>query len=627
MGIRLQKAIFHNRAPFEHLELDFQDSNISVLSGINGRGKTTILSHIVDAFYEMAKKGFHNEFENKANKFYRVSSPYLNFSQSKASFVYFRFDIDGTIIDYLDVRNICTETEYNEAIKIDNKIMFSAFENNLKRTRCVKHVSILDEISEKIFSNNIMTYFPSYRYEQPNYLNEPYKINMNFKLDMEFNGYLPNPIEVVSDLPNIANWILDVVLDNRLYEKDLNTEKMIMQLQKVISFILSSKFNKTVRFGIGERQEGIARIQILDVTNEKTLYPSVFGLSSGEAALLCIFGELLKQSDKIFKKCENVTGIVLIDEADKHLHIKLQKEVLPKLFTLFPNIQFIISSHSPFLNMGLADENTLKTTIFDLDHDGISTNAESNDLYQEVYSMMIDKNNQYAQAYKELKFKVDASSKTLIITEGKTDARHIQNAFNRLKLDVLDADFIDVDNIENGDRTLFNRLKDFSILKRPNKIIGIFDRDKDDILRDLNDGIDEYKFFGNNVYVFAIPLVNKNEYGDKISIEHYYQKKDLLKPDSNKRRLFLGDEFYDSGNSKDGNYQTKISQIQNKIKVNGIIDEKVYKKTDLEMKINIALTKNDFSKLVSDSEYSKDFDFSNFQKIYDILKKIIEKVE
>ena len=627
MGIRLQKAIFHNRAPFEHLELDFQDSNISVLSGINGRGKTTILSHIVDAFYEMAKKGFQNEFENKANKFYRVSSPYLNFSSSKASFVYFRFDIDGTIIDYLDVRNICTETEYNEAIKIDNKIMFSAFENKLKRTRCVKHVSILDEISEKIFSNNIMTYFPSYRYEQPNYLNEPYKININFKLDMEFNGYLPNPIEVVSDLPNIANWILDVVLDNRIYEKDLNTEKMIMQLQKVISFILSSKFNKTVRFGIGVRQEGIARIQILDNTNNNTLYPSVFGLSSGEAALLCIFGELLKQSDKIFKKCENVTGIVLIDEADKHLHIKLQKEVLPKLFTLFPNIQFIISSHSPFLNMGLADENTLKTTIFDLDHDGISTNAESNDLYQEVYSMMIDKNIHYAQAYKELKSKVDASSKTLIITEGKTDAKHIKNAFSRLGLDALEADFIDIENVENGDRTLFNRLKDFSILKRPNKIIGIFDRDKDDILRDLIDGIDEYKSFGNNVYAFAIPLVNKNEYGDKISIEHYYQKKDLLKPDSNKRRLFLGDEFYDSGNSKDGNYQTKISQIQNKIKVNGIIDEKVYKKTDLEMKINIALTKNDFSKLVSDFEYSKDFDFSDFQKIYDILKKIIEKVE
>lgn len=627
MGIRLQKAIFRNRAPFEHLELDFQDSNILVLSGINGRGKTTILSHIVDAFYEMAKKGFQNEFENKANKFYRVSSPYLNLDSSKASFVYFRFDIDGDIIDYLDVRNICTETEYNEAVKIDNKILFSAFENKLKRTRCVKHVSISNEIAEKIFSNNVITYFPAYRYEQPNYLNDPYKIDLNFKLDMEFNGYLPNLIEVRSDLPNIANWILDIVLDSQLYKSDTYTANMITQLQKVISVILSSKFNKAVRFGIGERQEGIARIQILDITNNNTLYPSVFGLSSGEAALLCIFGELLKQSDKIYKNYENVTGVVLIDEADKHLHIKLQKEVLPKLFTLFPNIQFIIASHSPFLNMGLAEENTLKTTIFDLDNDGISTNAENNELYQEVYSMMIDKNNQYAKAYKELKSKVNTASRTLIITEGKTDAKHIQNAFSRLNLDILDADFIDVENIENGDRTLFNRLKDFSIIKRPNKIIGIFDRDKDDILRDLNDGIDEYKAFGNNVYAFAIPLVNKNEYGDKISIEQYYQKKDLLKPDSNKRRLFLGDEFYDSGNSKDGNYQTKISQIQNKIKVNGIIDEKVYKKTDLEMKTNIALTKNDFSKLVSDPEYSKDFDFSNFQKIYDILKKIIEKVE
>ena len=36
MGIRLQKAIFHNRAPFEHLELNFGDENVAILSGIEG---------------------------------------------------------------------------------------------------------------------------------------------------------------------------------------------------------------------------------------------------------------------------------------------------------------------------------------------------------------------------------------------------------------------------------------------------------------------------------------------------------------------------------------------------------------------------------------------------------------
>lgn len=624
MGIRLQKAIFHNRAPFEHLELDFQDSNIAVLSGINGRGKTTILSHIVDAFYEMAKKGYYNEFEGKSNKFYRVSSALQSINQNKLSFVYLRFIFKEEIIDYLDIRNICEEDEYNKFIKLDNKIPYSNIKIEIENNDVLKKIQINDKEVKELFSQNILTYFPSYRYEQPGYLNDVYKVNLDFNLKMQFNGYLPNPIEVISDLPKIANWIMDIVLDKYLYP-NTNANPTFIRLQNIISIILTSKFHKIVRFGIGQRQDGLARIQIMDTETEQSLYPSVFYLSSGEAALLCIFGELLKQTDKIYRYCENVTGVVLIDEVDKHLHIKLQKEVLPKLFTLFPNVQFIASSHSPFLNMGLADEKELKTIIFDLDNDGIPTNAENNDLYQEVYTMMLDKNNQYAQMYKNLKQKVDKDTKTLIITEGKTDSKHLQNAFNKLKLDLLDAEFVDVVNIENGDRALFNRLKEFAILKRTNKVIGIFDRDKDDILKDLNDGKESYKSFGNNVYGFAIPLVNESEYGTKISIEHYYHKKDLLKEDKNHRRLFLGEEFYDSSISKDGNFQTRTNKIQNKIEINGVIDEKVYNRDDLEMKTNIALTKNDFSDLVSDEEYSKDFDFSNFKKIYDIIKGIIEQ--
>ena len=53
MAFYLEKAIFINRAPFEHLELDFNEKGINVLTAINGKGKTTILSHIVDAFYEL----------------------------------------------------------------------------------------------------------------------------------------------------------------------------------------------------------------------------------------------------------------------------------------------------------------------------------------------------------------------------------------------------------------------------------------------------------------------------------------------------------------------------------------------------------------------------------------------
>ncbi len=79
-------------------------------------------------------------------------------------------------------------------------------------------------------------------------------------------------------------------------------------------------------------------------------------MSSGELALLCLFGELVKQADKNGKDISQIKGIVLVDEIEKHLHIKLQKETLPKLIKLFPNIQFIVSSHSPSFSLGLQEE-------------------------------------------------------------------------------------------------------------------------------------------------------------------------------------------------------------------------------------------------------------------------------
>lgn len=45
----------------------------------------------------------------------------------------------------------------------------------------------------------------------------------------------------------------------------------------------------------------------------------------------------------------DMEGVVLVDEIETHLHLELQKKVLPILIALFPNIQFIITTHSPFI--------------------------------------------------------------------------------------------------------------------------------------------------------------------------------------------------------------------------------------------------------------------------------------
>lgn len=45
----------------------------------------------------------------------------------------------------------------------------------------------------------------------------------------------------------------------------------------------------------------------------------------------------------------DLPGIVLIDEIELHLHISWQKKVLPFLIKMFPNLQFIVATHSPFV--------------------------------------------------------------------------------------------------------------------------------------------------------------------------------------------------------------------------------------------------------------------------------------
>lgn len=46
---------------------------------------------------------------------------------------------------------------------------------------------------------------------------------------------------------------------------------------------------------------------------------------------------------------QETNGVVLIDELDQHLHPKWQRNIIENLRRTFPKIQFIASSHSPFL--------------------------------------------------------------------------------------------------------------------------------------------------------------------------------------------------------------------------------------------------------------------------------------
>jgi predicted ATPase len=79
----------------------------------------------------------------------------------------------------------------------------------------------------------------------------------------------------------------------------------------------------------------------------------LFGLheqSDGYTAFLDILMELLMRMETEDGVVDYTkSAIVLIDEIETHLHIEMQKRALPFLIKMFPNTQFIVATHSPFV--------------------------------------------------------------------------------------------------------------------------------------------------------------------------------------------------------------------------------------------------------------------------------------
>lgn len=434
--MRVKRILFIDRAPFKHFDLSFEDTDVISLTGINGTGKTTILSYIVDAFYEMAKKAYKQEFSGeKEGEFYRISSDLHILPGSKYSMVYISFESTDLDIHYFDFQGMINEETFKELVSnvsdSDNNIIsFDKIYNQVKNGgRFAKYVyanneSAANESAYKLFQENLAVYFPSYRHEQPGYLNDVYRMDLQYKITSNFAGYLPNPIEVTSDLPAIANWLMDVVLDSKFNHGSVIEPKII----EVVSKILFHKLNRPVNIGIGPRNYGGARIQIVDAQTEVMIYPSIFNISAGEAALLCLFGELMKQADRIGKKPEDVEGIVLVDEIDKHLHVTLQMKCVAELMKMFPGIQFIISTHSAFVNIGLSDVYKERCKIIDLDLGGVECEAGRNEVFREAYDTMIKENERYKSFYIELSERVRNNNIPIVYLEGRTDEKYFKKA-------------------------------------------------------------------------------------------------------------------------------------------------------------------------------------------------------
>ena len=96
------------------------------------------------------------------------------------------------------------------------------------------------------------------------------------------------------------------------------------------------------------------------MTNSEGVDLQIDQLSGGYKAVLSVIADIAKRLPMANPDSLNPLeekAVILIDELDLHLHPKWQKEIVADLKRTFPNSQFIVSTHSPFIVQSLdADE-------------------------------------------------------------------------------------------------------------------------------------------------------------------------------------------------------------------------------------------------------------------------------
>lgn len=323
------------------------------------------------------------------------------------------------------------------------------------------------------------------------------------------------------------------------------------------------------------KDEEYIKLNISNESNEVDI--SLVG--SGILHIIEIFTSLY-QSEK------NETGlnIVLIDEPDSHLHGKLQEKLINTLKEEKSQI-FIITHNEKIIEQ--ADDGELFYVTSDCLTGDKNLDAESLKNYGNIISQLSNV----------------SISKPIIITEGKTDKKILEIAWNKLYEIELPYLIIPSGKEENeekraGSADTVKRTLESILNITDNIVIGLFDNDRE--------GCEQFKGLDKKIF----ESFNQNKYFRKhLSKEKYA----LLLPEPDFREEFVTKEDLTQRYFVIEHYFSNEILESNNMKGSSILNSTVFK---------IEGDKNKFANKIEDFQ---PFEFENFKKLFEEIEKMLNK--
>ena len=325
--MKIKRLEINNFRPMNGISLELEGRS-TVIFGVNGTGKTSILK-AVNLLYANIINKIVNRKELRQNYALQLQDIKYGKTETKISA---EFLIEGNVIDY-----------YRAMIRKSGR-----------KTHDSKKLGIIAEtFQDKYFSDEEQGDIPIFVNYGTNRLVLDIPLRIRTKHQFDIYSAFEKAIENRIDFRAFFEWYRNQedyeneckIANGDLEYKDASLEAVRKAVMVMLDDCSNLRVVRKPRLEMKIDKNGIA----LNVSQ----------LSDGEKCTMALFGDLARRLTIANPNMENPLlgeGVVLIDEVELHMHPSWQRKVLNCLKQTFPNIQFIITTHSPVV-LSEIDEN------------------------------------------------------------------------------------------------------------------------------------------------------------------------------------------------------------------------------------------------------------------------------
>jgi predicted ATP-binding protein involved in virulence len=350
--MKIDKITLKNYRCFSELSVDFHP-NLTVLVANNGHGKTTILDALRVAIwpflksFELAQSSTFNDPSNGIS----ISDAKLIKLSNGSMARQLPVEITSTGDIGLGDKRTWTRSRISEKPRTKTR--------NDDKTRFIEAYS--SQMQDQIRNPNapeldlpMLGYYGTGRlWAQKRLSNDVSSSKRDDSFFVRSFGY-QNCMDPASSYKHFREWFVwawkswenSLVRSSSTQEEKESTASRIKLVQSAVDLVLKDATGwHTLEYSVEDEES-------LVLSHPSYGRIKVDQMSDGIRSIVALVGDIAYRSIKLNPQLKSdvlkeIKGVVLIDEVDMHLHPKWQQTVIGSMREAFPNIQFIVTTHSP----------------------------------------------------------------------------------------------------------------------------------------------------------------------------------------------------------------------------------------------------------------------------------------